>query len=157
MAEQKNLTFLLESEYYGIPILKVKEIIGMMEITRIPRMPNFIRGVINLRGKIIPVMDLRAKFGLKQEGYKERTCIIVIEIETDGVIRQHGLVVDSVSEVLKLDDTEIEPPLKYGESGEANFLTGIGKAKDKVIMLLDVDKIFTSIELDVMSKINETM
>lgn len=150
MAEKKYLTFTLESEVYGIPILKVKEIIGMMDITLIPRMPDFIKGVINLRGKIIPVLDLRTKLCLKQEEYKERTCIIVIETECGGEIKQNGLVVDTVSEVLLMEDSNIVPPLKYGEVSESNCLTGIGKAKDKVIMMLDVDQVFSSLEMDFM-------
>lgn len=155
MAENKYLTFVLEPESYGIHILKVKEIIGMMDITHVPRMPDFVKGVINLRGKIIPVMDLRIKFGLKQEDYKERTCIIVVEIDQGGVFKQNGLVVDTVSEVLKIDDTQVEEPPKYGNSYSNGFLTGIGKVKDKVIMLLDTDKIFSEGELEILKNINE--
>jgi len=155
VAENKHLTFLLESEFYGIPILKVKEIIGLMDITHIPRMPDFVKGVINLRGKIIPVVDLRIKFGLLQQEYKERTCIIVIEINKDGVIKQNGLVVDAVSDVIAIDDANVEPPLSIGNSAGNNFLTGIGKAKEKVILLLNVDKIFTDEEIDAITNVNE--
>lgn len=155
MAENKYLTFMLEPESYGIHILKVKEIIGMMEITHVPRMPNFVKGVINLRGKIIPVMDLRVKFGLKQQAYKERTCIIVVEIEQGGVLKQNGLVVDTVSEVLKIDDANVEEPPKYGGTFNNGFLTGIGKVKEKVIMLLDTDKIFSEKELDALKGMDE--
>ena len=143
----KYLTFLLESEEYGIPIKKVKEIIGIMDITHIPKTPEFIMGVINLRGKIIPVMDLRLKFGLAIKEYNPRTCIIVIEIVTSEINRQIGIIVDTVSEVVNVQAADIEPPPQYGSQIKENFLHGLGKVKEKVILLLDIGKIFVNDEL----------
>lgn len=144
MAEtyQKLLTFSLGSEGYGISILKVKEIIGMMDITPVPRTPEFIKGVINLRGKIIPVMDLRTKFGMSEQEYDERTCIIVVEVLMNGVQKLIGVVVDMVSEVVTVSNDQIEPPPEYGSSVEHNSILGIGKIKDRVVIILDIDEIF---------------
>lgn len=150
MAVQTNkfLTFMLDDEYYGIPILKVKEIIGMMTITQVPRMPEFMKGVINLRGKIIPVMDLRIKFGMDKMSYHDRTCIIVVEMETGTDRKLTGVVVDSVSEVMDISPENIEPPPAYnGASVDQEFLTGLGKVKERVVMLLDTDKILTATEI----------
>lgn len=144
MAEtyQKLLTFSLGSEGYGISILKVKEIIGMMDITPVPRTPDFIKGVINLRGKIIPVMDLRTKFGMNQQDYDERTCIIVVEVTMQGLQKLIGVVVDTVSEVVTISNDQIEPPPEYGTHAEHNSILGIGKIKDRVVIILDIDEVF---------------
>lgn len=144
MAEdyQKLLTFSLGTEGYGVSILKVKEIIGMMDITPVPRTPDFIKGVINLRGKIIPVMDLRMKFGMDQEKYDERTCIIVAEIVLKGVQKLLGVVVDTVSEVVTIYNDQIEPPPEYGTNAEHSSILGIGKIKDRVVIILDIDEVF---------------
>lgn len=140
--DQKLLTFSLASEGYGISILKVKEIIGMMDITPIPRTPEFIKGVINLRGKIIPVMDLRIKFGMDEQEYDERTCIIVIEVDLKGIQKLIGVVVDTVSEVVTVSDEQIEPPPEYGTSTDSGSILGIGKIKDRVVIILDINKVF---------------
>lgn len=144
MAEsyQKLLTFSLGAEGYGVSILKVKEIIGMMDITPIPRTPEFIKGVINLRGKIIPVMDLRIKFGMDAQEYNERTCIIVAEVLMNGVQKLLGVVVDMVSEVVTISDEQIEPPPEYGTNLEHSSILGIGKIKDRVVIILDIDEVF---------------
>lgn len=144
MAEtyQKLLTFSLGSEGYGISILKIKEIIGMMDITPVPRTPEFIKGVINLRGKIIPVMDLRAKFGMEEQEYDVRTCIIVAEVTMHGTQKLLGVVVDTVSEVVTIASDQIEPPPEYGTNAEHNSILGIGKIKERVIIILDIDEIF---------------
>lgn len=143
----KYLTFFLGNENYGIPILQVKEIIEMMEITQVPKTLDFIKGIINLRGKIIPIMELRLKFGMETVEYTEKTCIIVVEVSINNTIRQMGIVVDTVSEVLNIEDKEIESALDYGANVEGDFLTGIGKAKDKVVMLLNIDKIINYEEM----------
>lgn len=140
--DQKLLTFSLGSEGYGVSILKVKEIIGMMDITPVPRTPEFIKGVLNLRGKIIPVMDLRVKFGMEEQEYNERTCIIVAEIVIKGIQKLLGVVVDTVSEVVTISGSQIEPPPEYGAKVEHNSILGIGKIKDRVIIILDIDEIF---------------
>lgn len=140
--DQKLLTFSLGSEGYGVSILKVKEIIGMMDITPVPRTPDFIKGIINLRGKIIPVMDLRVKFGMPAQEYDERTCIIVAEVSMNGVQKLLGVVVDTVSEVVTISPDQIEPPPEYGSSVEHNSILGIGKIKERVVIILDIDEVF---------------
>jgi len=146
--EGKHLTFSLGKEEYGIPILKVKEIIGMMEITHVPQTPDFIKGVINLRGKIIPIMDLRLKFKMPEKEYNERTCIIVVEVATNEAKMLMGIVVDTVSEVLNIQGSEIEPPPQYSNNKiESGFLTGLGKVKGKVVMLLNIESIINCEEM----------
>lgn len=146
----KFLTFALGHEEYGIPIQKVKEIIGMMEITAIPKTPKFIKGVINLRGKIIPIMDLRLKFEMEEKAYSERTCIIVVDIKLEEAKKQMGIAVDAVSEVVNIQASEIEPPPEYGTHTCAGLLTGMGKVKGKVILLLDIEKILDGEEIAVL-------
>lgn len=143
----KFLTFALGGEEYGIPIQKVKEIIGIMDITNVPRTPQFIKGVINLRGKIIPVMDLRLKFGLEERAYNQRTCIVVVEIHMTDTKRMMGIVVDTVSEVVNIQKGEIEPPPQYSSHEDNEFLIGMGKVKGKVILLLDIEQVLSSEEL----------
>lgn len=143
----KHLTFCLGKEDYGIPILQVKEIIGLLSITHVPKTPDFIKGVINLRGKIIPIMDLRLKFSMPEKEYNERTCIIVVELNINGVKSLMGIVVDMVSEVVNIQKEEIEPPPQYGTKIEAGFLTGMGKVKDRVVMLLNIEQIINCEEM----------
>jgi len=144
----KYLTFALGKEEYGIPIQRVKEIIGMMEITGVPRTPDFIKGVINLRGKIIPLMDLRLKFGLAERPYSERTCIIVVEVasEEERGVRMMSIAVDMVSEVVNIADGDVEQPPRYGNGVDIRFLRGMGKVKGKVVMLLDMDRVLSAEE-----------
>ncbi len=148
----KHLTFCLGKENYGIPILQVREIIGMMEITGVPKTPEYIKGVINLRGKIIPIMDLRAKFGMETIDYTERTCIIVVEVNISQTKRHMGIVVDAVSDVVSIEEGEIEKTLDYGTKVEGDFLTGMGKVKDKVVMLLDIQKIASNEDFSITSE-----
>lgn len=145
--DEKYLMFFLNEEYYGIPILKVNEIIGLMEITHIPRTPEFMKGIINLRGKIIPVMDLRLKFEMVERVYDEQTCIIIVEIPIHGEKHFIGIVVDKVAEVVNISSSDIESPPQYGQDAEAGFLIGVGKVKDKVIMLLDIEMIVNCQEM----------
>ena len=132
----KFLTFFLAAEEYGIEILKVREIIGMMEITPVPRTPAYIRGVLNLRGKVIPVVDLRLKFGMDAIEQTEETCIIVVE--TGG--GERGIIVDKVSEVQTIAAQDIEPTPSFGEEVETDYILGIGKTAGRVRLLLDIDK-----------------
>jgi len=141
------LTLRLGKEQYGIPVLKVQEIIGRTEITEIPRMPQYIKGVINLRGKIIPLMDLRLKFNLEEKEYTERTVFVVLEVNLGEKTRQMGIVVDSVSEVIKLEEAMIEPPPRYGFDADSEFIVGMGKLNEKVILLLDIEKVLTEKEM----------
>lgn len=150
----KFLTFLIGNETYGIQIKKAKEIIRMMETTPIPKTQQYIKGVINLRGKIIPIVDLRLKFGMEEKEYNDRTCIIVIEVENAGTLRLVGAVVDLVSEVINIQQSEIEPPPEYDAKIEGNFLIGLGKLKEKLIMILDIIKI---LNFDDIAKINKEL
>lgn len=148
----KYLTFRLAEEGYGLEILKVQEIIGLMSITRVPRTPEFIRGVINLRGKVIPVVDLRLKFGFDKKENTDKTCIIVVQVEKtsdESVIM--GIIVDEVSEVLDIKAEQIEPAPSFGASVDTDFILGMGKASQKVVMLLDVDKVMSKNEIDTLN------
>jgi purine-binding chemotaxis protein CheW len=138
----KYLTFCLDAEEYGLEILKVREIIGIMDITCIPQMPPYVKGVINLRGKVIPVIDLRLKFGLVPAEYTEQTCIVVVDVGT-----LVGVIVDTVQEVLDIDAAQIDPPPPLGASVDTSFVMGMGKVKDDVKILLDIDKVLGSAEL----------
>jgi purine-binding chemotaxis protein CheW len=135
----KYLTFSLAGEEYGLEILKVREIIGLMGITAVPRTPQFIKGVINLRGKVIPVVDLRLKFDLAEGQRTEETCIIVVDV---GAIEM-GIIVDKVSEVLNIVADEIEDTPSFGVNVDTGFILGMGKAKGKVTILLDIGKVLT--------------
>ncbi len=143
----KYLTFALGDETFGMPILRVKEIIGLSEITKMPGMPVAVRGVINLRGTIIPIIDLRVKFGMPERAYDNRTCIIVVEpAERDAP--RCGLVVDTVSEVMDIPSEFIETPPRFGKSLEGSYLTGLGKMRDKVILLLEIDRVLGDAEAE---------
>lgn len=146
-SSEKYLTFSLGGEQYGIEILKVKEIIGMMDITKVPRTPNFVRGVINLRGKVIPVIDLRTKFGMENIADTEQTCIIVIDIIVDDNPIQMGIVVDSVSEVLDISRNDIEETPSFGTSVQTDFIKGIAKTKGGVKILLNIEEILSRGEI----------
>jgi purine-binding chemotaxis protein CheW len=146
----KYLTFTLAEEEYGIGILKVKEIIGMMAITSVPRTPKFVKGVINLRGKVIPVMDLRLKFGMPAIDYTDRTCIIVVEIDTDELTIQIGIVVDSVSEVLNIREEEMENTPSFGTQVDTAYILGMAKIDSGVKILLDIDRVLSTGELKAM-------
>lgn len=140
--EGKYLTFLLGDEEYGIGILKVKEIIGMMPITKVPKTPDYVNGVINLRGKVIPVVNLRRKFGMETVSYTERTCIIVLEVENSRKRIQVGVVVDAVSEVLNIKAADIEETPTFGSRLDTDFILGIAKMNGGVKILLDIDCVF---------------
>ena len=148
----KYLTFSLEKEEYGIGILKVKEIIGMMPITSVPRTPAFVRGVVNLRGKVIPVLDLRTKFEMPSIPYTERTCIIVVEIDSDAATILLGIVVDAVSEVLNIREEEIEETPKFGTKLKHDYILGMAKRDGGVKILLNIDKILSSDEVTEIEK-----
>lgn len=136
----KYLTFLIGKEEYGILILKVREIIKIMDITEIPKTRDFMRGVINLRGKIIPVIDLRLKFGLEFKEYNERTCIVIVESVIAQTKKQIGIIVDTVSEVVNIQKSELEPAPQYGTILDVRYLNGMGKVKERVVLLLDIEK-----------------
>ncbi len=145
--EGKYLTFALAGEEYGISILKVKEIIGMMGITAVPQTPGFVKGVINLRGKVIPVVDLRLKFGMEAMPYTERTCIVVVEISGSAGPIMMGIVVDTVSEVLNIKAGEIEDTPTFGVKLNTEFILGMAKMSGAVKILLDINRVLTEEEI----------
>ena len=145
--EGKYLTFMLDNEEYGIGILKIKEIIGMMPITQVPQTPAYVKGVINLRGKVIPVMDLRLRFGMPEIQYSDRTCIIVVEIEGQTGVVLTGIVVDAVSDVLTIKAQELEEPPAFGSRLNTETILGMAKMDGGVKILLDIDKVLNTEEL----------
>lgn len=145
--EGKYLTFSLAEEEYGIGILKIKEIIGMMPITSVPRTPDYVRGVINLRGKVIPVIDLRLRFSMAEKTYTDRTCIVVVEIGGQGAEMVIGIVVDSVSEVLNIKNGDIEDTPAFGTTLDTEYILGMAKVEGGVKILLDIDTVLSSEEM----------
>ena len=143
----KYLTFSLAGEEYGIGILKVKEIIGMMSITSVPRTPEFVKGVINLRGKVIPVMDLRLKFEIEEMDYTDRTCIIVVEISGQSDVVQIGIVVDAVSEVLNIKAEDMEEAPVFGITLDTGYILGMAKVGKGIKILLDIDRVLNKEEI----------
>lgn len=143
----KYLTFWTDNQLFGIPICDVVQIIGNQEITSIPDSPRYAKGVINLRGNIIPVIDVRLRFGKEEAEYDDKTCIIVSKIEENYI----GFIVDSVDEVTTIDDSEISPPPKMSKDRTNAYLTGIGKIENKVVMLLDASKILNQDEFELVS------
>ncbi len=150
--EGKYLTFSLANEEYGIGILKIKEIIGMMPITAVPRTPDFVKGVINLRGKVIPVMDLRLRFGIQEIDYTERTCIIVVEIMAGEGHIEVGIVVDAVSEVMNIKADDIQDAPNFGTRLNTDFILGMAKMEGGVKILLDIDRVLHSSEVSMLQK-----
>jgi len=137
----KYLTFSLEQEEYGIAIVKVKEITQMLNVTPVPHTPNYVKGVVNLRGKVIPVMDLRVRFNMPEIEYTDRTCIIVVEIYSDDELIQVGNVVDSVTEVLNVTQENIDETPTFGTKVDTEFILGLANIEGSVKILLDVDKV----------------
>ena len=146
--EGKYLTFALANEEYGLEILKVREIIGYIDVTAVPQTPHFIKGVINLRGQVIPVVDLRAKFGMETTEVTEQTCIIVVEITQGSRTCSTGIVVDHVQEVLDIAGSAIEEAPQFDASVNTDFILGMGKVGDSVKILLDIDRVLAGDGLD---------
>ncbi len=145
--EGKYLTFALGPEEFGLEILKVREIIGYMDITAVPQTPHYVKGVINLRGQVIPVIDLRAKFGMEPADVTDQTCIIVVEISNADREFSTGIVVDHVQEVLDIDGKDIEDTPELGSSVSTEYILGMGKIGDSVKILLDIDKVMAGVDL----------
>jgi len=150
--EGKYLTFSLAEEEYGIGILKIKEIIGMLPITSVPQTPDFVKGVINLRGKVIPVIDLRLRFSMGEIEYTERTCIIVVEIESQAGTVMIGIVVDSVSEVLNIKGDDIAETPTFGTRLNTEYILGMAKMGGGVKILLDIDKVLSADEVGMLDQ-----
>jgi purine-binding chemotaxis protein CheW len=153
--EGQYLTFSLGKEMFAIGILNIKEILEYGQLTTVPMMPEFIRGVINLRGAVVPVIDLGARFGGKQSDITKRTCIVIIEVTTDEGHQDIGVVVDAVSEVLEIPDEEIEPAPTFGAKIRADFIAGMGKVNGKFVIILEVNKVLSVDELAMVSRVSE--
>jgi purine-binding chemotaxis protein CheW len=145
----KYLTFILNNEVYGIEILKVREIIGIMDVTSVPQTPQYMKGVINLRGKVIPVIDLRLKFSMQEGEHSLETCTIVVEVNNASI----GLIVDSVSEVIEINGDEIEDAPQFGQGIDTNFIMGLGKIKETIVILLDIANVLSAEELSMVEEI----
>jgi purine-binding chemotaxis protein CheW len=146
--EGKYLTFALANEEYGLEILKVREIIGYIDVTAVPQTPYYVKGVINLRGQVIPVVDLRAKFGMQTTEVTDETCIIVVEVTQSDRTCSTGIVVDRVQEVLDIAGADIEEPPQFDGSVAVDFILGMGKVNDSVKILLDIDRVLDGAGLD---------
>ncbi|HXE37962.1 MAG TPA: chemotaxis protein CheW [Azonexus sp.] len=146
-APAQYLTFSLSGEMFGVGILNVKEIIEYGNLTEIPMMPAFIRGVINLRGSVVPVIDLSARFGGKSTEVGRRTCIVIVEVPDEDTRHDIGIIVDAVSEVLEIPASEIEPPPSFGAKIRADFIFGMGKVAGKFVILLDINKVLSVEEI----------
>ena len=150
----KYLTFRLGNEEFAIQVLRVKEIMGIQEITAVPQTPAYVKGVINLRGKVIPVVDLRLKFGLPELEYTQRTCIIVAQIESQAMKLLIGIIVDGVSEVLTLQASDIEDTPEFGSGVQTPYLLGMAKIKGKVKILLDIDMVLSAHEMQKLPRVS---
>lgn len=135
----KYLTFILDKEEYGLEILKVKEIIGLMDITSLPQTPAFVKGVINLRGKVIPVVDLRLRFQMEEADHTEKTCIIVVEVQAEDRYSQIGIIVDSVSEVLQVQEDDLQATPSFGVNIDTGYILGMAKSQGRIRTLLDIN------------------
>ena len=147
----KYLSFMLGEEEYGIDILRIQEIIGLMGVTAVPRAPEAVRGVINLRGRVIPVIDLRCQFGMTSVEDTEKTCVVVVQVRMGETVLTVGVIVDEVSEVLKIDSDQIDLPPSFGVSLDAEFITGMGKHGKKVLIMVDIDSVLNCNELGAMA------
>jgi purine-binding chemotaxis protein CheW len=152
--EAQYLTFLLGSEMFAIDILGIKEIIEYGSLTSVPMMPEFIRGVINLRGAVVPVVDLSARFGRAASAVTRRSCIVIIEAVNQGEAQDIGVLVDAVSEVLEIPAAEIEPAPSFGANIRADFISGMGKVKDKFVIILDADRVLSVSEMAMLSGVD---
>ncbi len=149
------LAFKLESEVFAFDISKVREVLEFDTVTKVPQTPDMMKGVINLRGSVVPVIDMRIKFGMGETEKTVNTVIIIIEIVLDENSTMIGALVDSVNEVMDLDENDIEPPPKIGTKLNTEFIRGMGKQDDQFIIILDIEKIFSSDELELVQQVSE--
>lgn len=155
-APQQYLTFTLGGEMFAVAILNVKEIIEYGAVTEIPMMPNFIRGVINLRGAVVPVIDLSCRFGGKATEVARRTCIVIIEMQEGDSKHDIGIMVDAVSEVLEISASEIEPPPSFGAKIRTDFISGMGKVNGKFVIILSIGKVLSIEEIAMLTQLSDT-
>ncbi len=144
---RQYLTFRLEEEVFALDIAKVREVLDFTSVTKVPQTPDYMRGVINLRGNVLPVVDLRLKFGMPMTEKTVNTCVIIAEVALDGETVQLGAMADSVQEVLDLEPEQIEPPPRLGTKLNTEFIRGMGKHNDQFIIILDIDRVFSSWDL----------
>ncbi|HEY5513727.1 MAG TPA: chemotaxis protein CheW [Geomonas sp.] len=149
------LTFRLEDELFALDIGKVREVLDFTSITKVPQTPDYMRGVINLRGSVVPVVDLRLKFGMTMAEQTVNTCVIIVEVEMDGEKVVMGAMADAVQEVLDLEPDQIEPPPRIGTKLNTDFIRGMGKYADQFIIILDIDKVFSVDELELVHERNQ--
>lgn len=149
------LTFSAKGEMFAIGILNVKEILEFGAITEIPMVPEFIRGVINLRGAVVPVVDLSARFGGKRTEIQRRTCIVIVEVDHDGGSQDLGIVVDAVSEVLEIPPAEVEPPPSFGARVRADFIAGVGKVAGEFVIVLDIRRVLSVEEMAMLASVSD--
>ena len=148
---EKYLTFIVDNEIYGLEILKVREIVAMLHISKVPLVPNYVKGVINLRGKVIPVIDIRLKFKMEDINYDEHTTIIIVDVDEISV----GFIVDETSEVVKIKQENLMPPPKFGTTIDTSFLKSMAKTEDNITMIVDLEKLFSSDEIQSLSMHNQ--
>jgi len=141
---QQYLTFMLGREVFAVSILRIKEIIEYGQLTVVPMMPEFIRGVINLRGAVVPVMDLLARFGQDSSALSKRTCVVILEIELEGETQDVGILVDAVNEVLEISGSEVEPAPRFGTNVRADFISGMGKVNGRFVIILDLNRVVSA-------------
>ncbi len=144
---EKYLTFIVDGEIYGLEILKVREIVAMLHISKVPLVPDYVKGVINLRGKVIPVIDIRLKFKMENIDYDDHTTIIIVDVDDISV----GFIVDETSEVVKIKQDDLMPPPKFGTTIDTSFLKSMAKTKDNITMIVDLEKLFSSDEIKSLS------
>lgn len=149
------LTFSAKGEMFAIGILNVKEILEFGAITEIPMVPEFIRGVINLRGSVVPVVDLAARFGGKRTEIQRRTCIVIVEVDHEGATQDLGIVVDAVSEVLEIPPADVEPPPSFGARVRADFIAGVGKVAGEFVIVLDIRRVLSVEEMAMLASVSD--
>lgn len=147
---QQYLTFMLGAETFAMNILNIKEIIEYGQLTEVPKMPHFIRGVINLRGAVVPVIDMAARFGRQSSTVTRKTCVVIIEVEYEDEQHVVGVMVDAVNEVLDISSDQIEPPPSFGANIRPDFIAGMGKVNDKFVIILSVNRVLSMDELSVL-------
>jgi len=153
---RQYLTFRLADETFAVNVAKVREILDFISITKVPQTPDFMRGVINLRGSVVPVVDMKLKFGMEETKKTVDTCIIVMEVAIDGETMIVGALADSVEEVLELEPEQIEPPPRIGMKLNIDFISGMGKLGEEFVIILDTDRIFTFEEAEALSEMGES-
>lgn len=153
---QQYLTFVLDTEMFAVGIQQVREIIEYESVTTVPMMPAFVRGVINLRGSVVPVIDLSVRFGRQESGINKRTCIVVMEVANDGIQQELGVIVDSVSEVIDIALSDIEPPPAFGSKIRSDFISGMGKIRESFVVLLEMAKVLSIEEMVMLAETSES-